>query len=62
MDDELLAGRNGTINTVDEIDYIIKDITKHQNKAFLFDRTQPDVWETMEDVTIPKGIENDILT
>lgn len=43
MDDELLASKDGTVHTVDEIDYIIKDITRHQCEAFRWEETKPEL-------------------
>lgn len=41
MDEELLKGKDGVIINVEEIEYIIKDILKHQDKAFKSDYQEP---------------------
>lgn len=44
----MLAGKDGEIHHFDEIDYIIKDILKHQAKAFAYPRSMDPLTETCE--------------
>jgi hypothetical protein len=38
LDEEFLKGKDGLVNHVEEIEYIIKDVLKHQDKAFKYPR------------------------
>lgn len=44
----MLADNDGEIHRVEEIDFIIKDILKHQNKVFKCERVREDAKETLE--------------
>ena len=44
----MLADTDGEIHRVEEIDYIIKDILKHQNKVFKNERIKEDIKEELE--------------
>ena len=44
----MLIGKDGEIHHVAEIDYIIKDILKHQNKSFKLKRIREDTKEVIE--------------
>lgn len=49
-DDLMLADKDGKIYRVEEIDFIIKDVLKHQNKAFKNKREVSVLDETVEEV------------
>lgn len=51
LDEDLLWSKDGTVHHVEEIEYIIKDVTKHQDKAFLYKEIEP-VWESIDDVEL----------
>lgn len=41
MDEDLLKNDDGEVYHVEEMEYIIKDILKHQDKAFKYDKIEP---------------------
>lgn len=57
-DKAMLADADGEIHRVSEIDFIIKDILKHQDKAFKLKRRNED---TKESVECAEGEVNDLL-
>ena len=57
-DKQMLADKDGEIHRVAEIDFIIKDILKHQNKAF---KKKRDMEDSKELVECAKGEENRTL-
>lgn len=44
----MLADTDGEIHHVAEIDYIIKDVLKHQHKVFKLERAREEIKETLE--------------
>lgn len=40
LDEDLLKDKDGTVHHVDEIEFIIKDVLKHQDKAFKYKREE----------------------
>ena len=46
-----MKGKDGLVWHVEEIEYIIKDVLKHQGKAFKYQRVEP-IWETIDDVEL----------
>ena len=44
----MLADKDGEIHHVEEIDYIINDVLKHQDKAFKIKRVREDDKESIE--------------
>lgn len=57
-DKQMLADKDGEIHRVAEIDYIIKDILKHQDKAF---KKKRDMEDSREMVECSEGEENSTL-
>lgn len=47
-DKHMLAGKDGEIHHVAEIDFIIADILKHQDKAFKIERHMEELKEQVE--------------
>jgi hypothetical protein len=49
-DTEMLAGKDGNVYRVEEIDFIIKDVLKHQHKVFKLKRDIEDLKEAVVEV------------
>jgi hypothetical protein len=57
-DKQMLTDTDGQVHHIEEIDYIIKDILKHQNKAFKYERDMEQIEELIE---CEDGTENTFL-
>lgn len=60
LDEDLLRGKDGQVHHIDEIEFIIKDVLKHQDKAFKYEKSEPKR-ETIDDVELKPGQKNEIL-
>lgn len=51
LDEDLLKDKDGTVHHIDEIEFIIKDVLKHQDKAFKYKKEEPKR-ETIDEVEL----------
>ena len=60
LDEDLLKDKDGKVHHIDEIEFIIKDVLKHQDKSFKYKKEEPKR-EQLDEVELKKGEKNTIL-
>jgi len=60
LDEDLLRDWDGTVHHIQEIEFIIKDVLKHQDKAFKYKKEEPKR-EQIDEVELKKGQKNTVL-